>query len=132
MKLKNLLKSSASLALLSLLFFVPAALGQGWSPDNYGDTGLPSGTVEGIVENIAMWILGLFGFIGVIGFVISGIFYLTAAGDADQEKKAKKAMTMSIIGVIVGLMGLVIINAADTLLNAGGGGDDCGVFGFLC
>jgi Na+/proline symporter len=64
-----------------------------------------------------MWILGIFGFIGVIGFVIAGIFYLTAGGDAEVEKKAKKAMMMSIVGVIVGLLGLVILNAATSLLE---------------
>jgi hypothetical protein len=125
------MKKLISLSLLLFFFFVPVALGQ-WDPGGYVDTGLPSGSVEDIVSNISMWILGIFGFIGVIGFVISGIFYLTAAGNAEQEKKAKLAMTMSIIGVIVGLMGLVIINAADTLLNAGSSGDDCGIGGFLC
>jgi len=43
---------------------------------------------------------------------------LTAAGSVDQEKRAKKAMTMSIIGVIVGISGLVIIYAIDKILNA--------------
>jgi hypothetical protein len=54
--------------------------------------------------------------------VISGIFYLTAAGDADQEKKAKLAMKMGIFGIVVGLVGLVIIQAVDLLLRAGGSG----------
>jgi riboflavin transporter FmnP len=102
------------------LFLASSALAEGWSIDNYGTdiTGLPGGTIEDIVSNVAMWLLGIFGFIGVIGFVIAGIFYLTAAGDAEQEKKAKKAMTMSIAGVVVGLLGLVILKAADSLLNA--------------
>jgi len=93
--------------------------GSGWNAGNYGSTGLPSGSVAGIVENIAFWLLAIFGFVGVIGFVISGIFYLTAAGDAEQEKRAKKALTMSIIGVVVGLVGLVVIQAADALLSGG-------------
>lgn len=109
---------------LLFLFLAPQALGatfSAWNPDNYGKnvTGLPNGTIKGIISNIMLWILGIFGFIGVIGFVISGILYLTAAGNAEQEKTAKKAMTMSIIGVVVGLLGLVILQAANTLLGAG-------------
>lgn len=126
--MKQSVKKIISLSLLLFFFFSPVALGQGWNTSNYSDTGLPSASIEQIVTNIAMWILGIFGFIGVIGFVIAGIFYLTAAGDAEQEKKAKKAMTMSIIGVVVGLMGLIIINAADMLLNAGETGDSGGFF----
>ena len=33
-----------------------------------------------------MWMLGLLGFFAVIGFVISGIMYLVAAGDEDSQK----------------------------------------------
>lgn len=113
-------KKVISFLMLSSLFLAPRAIGAGWNTSDYGSLGLPGSTIEAIVTNIAMWILGIFGFIGVIGFVIAGIFYLTAAGNAEQEKTAKKAMTMSIIGVVVGLLGLVIIKAADMLLNAGG------------
>lgn len=122
-------KKIISLSLLLFFFFAPVALGEGWNPANYGDTGLPSGSIERIVTNIAMWILGIFGFIGVIGFVIAGIFYLTAAGDTEREKTAKNAMKLSIIGVIVGLLGLVIINAADTLLRGGESNAGGGLFG---
>ena len=63
-----------------------------------------------------LWALGLLGFFAVIGFVISGIMYLVAAGDEDQQKKAKKAMYYSITGVIVGLIGLVVIYAVQKML----------------
>ncbi|PIU77745.1 MAG: hypothetical protein COS72_04480 [Candidatus Moranbacteria bacterium CG06_land_8_20_14_3_00_43_56] len=65
-----------------------------------------------------LWALGLLGFFAVIGFVISGIMYLVAAGDEEQQKKAKKAMYYSITGVIVGLIGLVVIYAVQKMLGA--------------
>jgi hypothetical protein len=65
------------------------------------------------------WLLGLVGVIGVIGFAIAGILYLTAAGDETRMGTAKKAMTYSIIGVIIALAGLVIINATFHMLSAG-------------
>ncbi|HFC76712.1 MAG TPA: hypothetical protein ENJ27_00590 [Candidatus Moranbacteria bacterium] len=78
---------------------------------------LPNGTVAGIITNIMLWLLAIVGIIGVIGFVIAGILYLTAAGDDDQMEKGKKAMTWSIVGVIVALMGYVIIQAVNTMLG---------------
>ena len=78
---------------------------------------LPLGmTIYLTIENLMQWILGIFGFIAIIGFVISGIMYLTAAGNEDQITKAKSAMKWSIVGVIVGLGGLVIIWAINNAL----------------
>jgi hypothetical protein len=90
-----------------------------WSVQELGAFGLPSGRITEIIKNIVSWLLYIFGFLGIIAFVISGIMYLTAAGDTEQEKKAKGAMKMGIMGVIVGLAGFVVIQAIDTALNAG-------------
>jgi len=80
---------------------------------------LPAGSVTDIIMQIMYWLLGIVGFIGVIGFVISGILYLTATGDEEKITTAKKAMTWSIVGVIVALMGYVIIQAVDIMLGGG-------------
>jgi hypothetical protein len=88
--------------------------------------GMPGGcdspsTVKGIIVNFTYWLLGIFGFLAVIAFVIYGIMYLTAAGDEEQIKRAKRGMIYGIIGVVVGLGGLVIMQAISTLINAGSG-----------
>ena len=85
-------------------------------------TGLPAGSVVGIVTGGMNWLLIIVGILGVIGFVISGIIYLTAAGDEDQISKGKRSMIYSIIGVIVALLGVVIIQAVQSLLKGSGGG----------
>ena len=82
-----------------------------------GDTGLPSGSIIDIFTNGMKWLLTIVGILGVIGFVIAGIIYLTAAGDDDQIQKGKKAMVYSIVGVIVALLGVVIIRAVQGLLG---------------
>jgi uncharacterized membrane protein len=82
-------------------------------------TGLPSSSVFEIISSIMYWLLALVGIIGVIGFAIAGLIYLTAAGDEDRISKAKSALTYSIIGVIVALLGLVALNFAKNLLGAG-------------
>jgi hypothetical protein len=80
-------------------------------------TNLPEGKISDIIKNIMNWVLGIVGVLGVIGFAIAGILYLTAAGDEGKIDTAKSAMTWSIIGVIVALVGLVIIKAASSMLG---------------
>lgn len=84
---------------------------------NYQSSGLPTGTIYQIISSTLSWLLAILGFIAVIGFVIAGILYLTAAGNETQAEKAKNAMTYSIIGVIVALMGYVIIQAVNSWLG---------------
>ena len=80
-------------------------------------TGLPGGSIMGIVTNGMNWLLILVGVLGVIGFVIAGIIYLTAAGDEDQIGRGKRTMINSIIGIIVALLGLIIIRAVQGMLG---------------
>lgn len=122
------LLASTFLALLFVNFGSDAfAQGTGWSLSKYGEFGLPGKetTVVGIITNLLNWLLLIFGFLGIIGFVISGIMYLVSAGDEDTQKQAKRAMYYSITGIIVGLVGYIVLKQVDTLLNAkseGGGG----------
>lgn len=89
--------------------------GSGGLSDN--DYGLPGGSIFGIVRNILNWLLGILSLVSLIGFIIAGIMYLTAAGDETRAEKAKKAMLYSIIGVIVGLSGFVVFQAAQYMLS---------------
>ncbi len=91
--------------------------GSGWNVGNYYGTGLPSGSITGIIRNLLMWLLMIFGFLGIIGFVISGIMYILAAGEEGTMEKAKSAMKWSIVGVAVGLLGIVVIQAVTLALN---------------
>ena len=81
------------------------------------DTNLPKGSIMLIISSIMQWLLTAVGIAGVIGFAISGILYLTAAGDEDRIKTAKRAMVNSIIGVIVALVGVVALTAAKAMLG---------------
>ena len=94
--------------------------GGGFNPNSslYSGLGLPGGSVIGIMANLLLWILAIFGIIAIIGFVISGIIYLTSAGDENRIATAKKAMTYSIIGVVVGISGWVILRAIFYALQA--------------
>ena len=93
----------------------------GWNVDSVRSFNLPDASIFNIVTRILKWLLAVLGMVGVIGFAISGIMYLTAAGDEKQITRAKTAMMYSIIGVIVGICGVVVIQAVDLMLRAGGG-----------
>jgi hypothetical protein len=91
-----------------------AALAQFQPPSG---TGLPGGSIINILTMGMRWLLIVVGILGVIGFVIAGILYLTAAGEETQIEKAKTAMIYSIVGVIVALLGVIIIQAVQGLLG---------------
>ncbi len=112
--MKSKIKALAASASVAALTVPALALAQFQNPQG---TNLPSGSVTGIIKNAMNWLLMLVGFLGVIGFAIAGILYLTAAGDEGQIDKAKRAMMYSIIGVIVAIVGLVVIQAAQGLLG---------------
>jgi hypothetical protein len=89
-----------------------------WNIGDIDEFGLPDAETTSIIENIAFWLLGLLAFFGVIGFIISGIMYLVSTGNEEMITKAKKYMMYSIVGVIVGLSGYVIIQAVGIMLSA--------------
>lgn len=80
-------------------------------------TGLSDQPIADLLMSLTSWVLGIFGFLGIIAFVISGFQYLTATGDETQAETAKRNMQYSIIGIIVALSGWIIINAIDSALR---------------
>jgi hypothetical protein len=112
--MKNKIRSVASGVAVALMAAPALVMAQVTVPT---ETKLPEGTVMGIIQNFMKWILIIVGILGVIGFAIAGILYLTAAGDEDRIKSAKSAMIYSIIGIIVALLGIVVMNAVITMLG---------------
>ena len=75
-------------------------------------------TFAQILTNVLNWLLSIFGILALIGFVVSGILYLTSAGDQDRIELAKKSATYAILGVIVGLSALIVIQVVNKMLSA--------------
>lgn len=119
MTVKQLIKRASGVASTGLLLPAIAFAQWGTGLSNAASGGTPGGTIYGIIQATMNWLLAILGFIGIIGFVIAGIMYLTAAGDEDRIEKAKNAMFYSIMGVIVALIGFVIIQAVNTWLGEG-------------
>lgn len=113
------LKKTVYGALAFGLTLVPTLAHAQWNAGitNASSAQLPGGTIVNIIKTGMNYLLAILGFIGIIAFVISGILYLTAAGDEKRAEKAKNAMTAAITGVIVALIGFVIIQAVNTFLQ---------------
>lgn len=118
-KMKKIISAAAT----GLALVTPFMAYGGWTTglSNAQNTDLPGGSIFNIIVNILDWLLALVGVIGVIGFIIAGILYLTSAGDEGRIETAKKAMTYSIIGVIVAISGLVVVYAANNMLSGTAG-----------
>ncbi|MBD3238050.1 MAG: hypothetical protein GF332_00215 [Candidatus Moranbacteria bacterium] len=81
------------------------------------ETGLPgkNSTIPEIIIRVMEILLLSLGSFAIIGFVVSGIIYLTAAGNQERMEMAKRAMYYSIIGVIVGMGGYFVVMAVQRL-----------------
>ena len=118
--LSSVLKKSAGFATVSAVSLSGIARASSANPALEGParSGLPNASIMEIVASTMEWLLAILGFLAVIGFVISGILYLTAAGDDKRAGNAKNAMFYSIVGVIVALVGYVVVQAVDLWLDA--------------
>jgi hypothetical protein len=119
-KIKGLVYGVSALALTLPVTAFGAITYGNFDPTVGNSTGLAGGSLMNIVTNIMKWLLTAVGIIGVIGFAIAGILYLTAAGDETRIKSAKAAMVASITGVIVAIVGVVALTAANTMLKGTG------------
>jgi Trk-type K+ transport system membrane component len=110
-KIKNIFYSAALLVALSPVL----VSAQGFSvPEPEGTT---SRSLTEVLTGLMNILLSFVGILGVIGFAISGIMYLTAAGDEGRVENAKKTMIWSITGVVVALVGVVVVRAIDAWLQ---------------
>lgn len=80
-------------------------------------TGLSDMGVLDILASLLSWLFALFSILAIMAFVISGIQYLTAAGDAGMAEVAKRNMNWSVIGIIVGLSGFLVLKAVSAALS---------------
>lgn len=113
--MKNKIKSVVY-SIFSVMLMAPALVSAQLAQPS--GTGLPQSSLFDIISNIMYWLLAIVGIVGVIGFAIAGLLYLTAAGDETRIGQAKQAMMYSIIGIIVALAGLVALQFAKGLLGA--------------
>lgn len=109
-----LASSSAAATLVPMVSW--AAAGSVDILNNANRSNLANTPLGQVLGNLAHALLLLVGILAVIAFAISGIFYLTAAGNEDRMETGKRGMMYAIIGLVVALAGLIIVNAVNTWL----------------
>lgn len=115
MKIKT--KKILSLLTLTVLFSVPALVGAQFDPGRgVGEANLSDASFYDVLVTIMQYLLAILTILGVLGFIISGIMYITAGGSARAEA-AQKWLVFSIVGILVGLIGYIVIRLIDNLLN---------------
>ncbi len=79
--------------------------------------GLSDKGVLEILEKLLSWLFALFSILSIMAFVVSGIQYLVAAGDTGVIEVAKRNAKWSVVGIIVGLSGYLILKAVVSALS---------------
>lgn len=113
-------KIKAAVAGASTMFLaLPVVVGAQYAvpTDSFG---LAQGaTVGDVVEQVLLFLLGFLAVLAILMIVISGIIYMTSAGDEGRIESAKKYLTYAIIGLVVALLGWVIVTVVSDALEAG-------------
>lgn len=92
-----------------------------------GATLVPSLVSAGVIDeakplsesllDILNFCLSIFGVLAIIGMVIAGFLYFTAAGDERQMLLAKKAFLSGVVGIVIALSGMILIRTITALLG---------------
>jgi hypothetical protein len=78
---------------------------------------LPKKDIRDILVITLNWLLTIVGVTALIGFIISGLIYLTSTGNDKKMELAKRSATYCLIGVIVALSSFVILKAITRMLG---------------
>lgn len=101
-------KKSATLILLTILIFPTLVLAQGQNI-----------TITGMVANVARVIWTVATIIVVMFWVITGLLFLTAAGDPGKLGTAKKALFAAIGGTVIVIVAYSAINIISSAVFSG-------------
>ncbi len=101
-------KFAAWASVLPILLLPAAAMAQlSSASDELTSVGTAIGTdattndLPALIGNLISVLLSVLGIIFVVLVVYAGFLYLTAAGDDEKVKKAKKLLSQSVIGLVI-------------------------------
>ena len=77
-------------------------------------------TIDSVTSAIETAVVSIGGSMAVVGWVVAGIIYLTAAGSPEKLGIAKKAMIAAIIGTLLVLIGTTSDNIISLMKDAFG------------
>ena len=78
-------------------------------------TNAPS--IDKILMNVLVFLLSIAGLVAIIGLVISGILYFTAAGNPKMVIKAKHTLIFSVTGLVIIIGALVLVSQISAIFS---------------
>lgn len=90
-------KSIIGILIVGLFFATSFALGALVNP-------IGIGSISGVLDAVAKWMLDIALVLAPLMFVVGGIMFTTAHGDATKISNAKKLMFYTVVGIIVVLL----------------------------
>jgi hypothetical protein len=114
---KKVLIFSFSAFVLVQVFFVPSSLAiEGNTTYNIPNP-VNATSFETLVQAIAKWFVRIMVPIAAIIFLYAGFLFLTSGGDEEKVKKAKRAITYAIVGLVIVLIGAGFITLIKSILE---------------
>jgi len=98
---------------IALLFFPVAVSLAALEPDEGWDID----DVVALIEKAADWLYAIGGGIALIVIIVGGISYMTAGGNEDKQKSAKKTIITGLVGAAIILLAGVILNTLAKFLG---------------
>ncbi len=100
---------AAALVLVAalLIIFATPAFAQG--------TGAP--TLNGVIDNLRNWIVGILAGVATLFLTIGGLRYLTAGGDPGQVEKAKTALKSAAIGYALAILAPLLVSILASIVG---------------
>ena len=105
------------LIFLGFLVLPIVALGQ-WNNSGYGSGG---GDLNGTLQSIVTTFVTVAGAVVVIGWIIAGLLYLTAAGAPDKLSTAHKAIFACAVGTAVVILAVSAKSIIESAIGGGSG-----------
>ncbi|OGZ37741.1 MAG: hypothetical protein A3E90_02815 [Candidatus Portnoybacteria bacterium RIFCSPHIGHO2_12_FULL_40_11] len=78
---------------------------------------LPSEKVEGVLVRAINWLAGILATVAVLMVLGGGVVWVTAGGEEDRVKSARKWLTAGLIGLAVSLAAVIIVNVVLSLFR---------------
>lgn len=72
-------------------------------------------SVSLILTDFLKWLLAITGSIALVAMIISGLLYINSRGNPQQAKKAKRALSLSLAGLILILMSYIFLAILDQI-----------------
>lgn len=75
----------------------------------FADLGFPTESVDSVFFDFLSYLLGFFGLVSLIMFLVGGFMYLSAAGSTERVEKAKNLIRNAVIGMAVVILSYTVV-----------------------